>query len=84
MISLGDKVRCRLTGVTGIATCKQEWLYGCNRWVIQPELEEGKQTPPEQLAFDEPQLEVLEKSVVKQDDHSTGGTKPAMLNTKPI
>lgn len=64
-IELGDKVRDKITGFTGIAVATSIWLYGCNRIVVQPtELDKdgGKKCTD---TFDEFQLEILEKSVVK-------------------
>lgn len=70
-IELGSKVRCRITGYTGIITGRHEWLYGCRRYTVQAqELKDGK--PIENIGADEDQLEVLgavEAHVVKD----TGG-----------
>jgi hypothetical protein len=58
MVQLGDKVRDRVTGATGIATGIAEYLYGCRRISVQPvRLDKGK--PVEGQWFDEPSLIVL-------------------------
>lgn len=58
MLNLGDRVRDKITGYTGIIMARTEWLYGCNRYIVQAEaLHDGK--PVEHQAFDEPQLEVV-------------------------
>lgn len=57
-IRLGQQVRDRVTGYTGIAIARTEWLNGCVRIAIQaPVDKEGKHT--DALSFDEPQIEVL-------------------------
>lgn len=59
MINLGDKVRDRITGLTGIAIGRTEWLFGCVRMIVQPqELREGK--PIDAVSIDEPQLDLVE------------------------
>ena len=56
MIRLGDKVRDNITGFTGVATGRTEYLYGCVRICIEPaELHDGK--PVEALWFDEQRLD---------------------------
>lgn len=63
VIELGDKVRDRVTGYTGIVIGEATWLYGCKRLVIQSQdLKDGK--PVDSLNIDEPQAELLEKNVV--------------------
>lgn len=56
MIKLGAKVTDSITGFTGIATARTEYLYGCVRVSVEPtELHEGK--PVEAQYFDEQRLE---------------------------
>lgn len=63
-VELGDKVRDKVTGFTGIAVSRIFWLYGCNRIGIQPPVgKDGKR--PETEYFDEPQCEVVKKGVIK-------------------
>lgn len=63
-VNLGDKVRDKITGMTGIVTSRTEHLYGCNHlWVNPQELKDGK--PVEGAYFDEDRVEVLERSVIK-------------------
>lgn len=72
MIKLGTKVRDKVTGVTGIAIARTEWLNGCARIVVQPqEVKDGK--PVESTCVDEPQIEVVD------DDHVL--TKGRVTNT---
>ncbi len=61
MIQLGDKIRDKVTGVTGIATQRIEMLNGCVQYTIrQPVDKDGK--IPEMWSYDEQQLEVVEKN----------------------
>jgi hypothetical protein len=75
MIQLGDKVRDRVSGVTGIAVCKSEWFNGCLRWTVQqPASKDGKL--PELVSFDVEQLDVLKAGAVKPSKRATGGPMP--------
>jgi hypothetical protein len=61
---LGDRVKCRVTGYTGIVTAVTHWLNGCRRLGIQDEkLKDGK--PAEAQYFDDEQLEVVKRGVHK-------------------
>lgn len=56
---LGDQVKDRVTGFTGIITCRIEWLNGCLRYGVQPqELKDGKRI--DDAAFDEGDLVLIE------------------------
>lgn len=57
MIQLGTKVRDLITGVSGIAVGRTEWLYGCTRIAVESaELtKDGK--PSEALWWDEQRVE---------------------------
>ena len=58
MIDLGSKVKDMITGFTGIAIGRTEWLYGCTRIVVESqELKDGKTVKPEW--FDEQRVEEL-------------------------
>ncbi len=68
MVELGSTVKDILTGFTGIATGRTEWLFGCTRIAIEPtKLKEGK--PIDAEWFDEQRVEVIKK------------TKPIMSET---
>ena len=71
---LGDRVRCRVTGYTGIVKSITSYLNGCDRVSIQaPSKEDG--TIPKDLYVDIMQVEVLTTQVVPEsDDKSTGGS----------
>jgi hypothetical protein len=55
MVKLGDKVTDSITGFSGIAVARTEYLYGCVRITVQPtELRDGK--PQDADYFDEQRL----------------------------
>jgi hypothetical protein len=55
MIKLGEIVVDSISGFTGVATAKTEWLYGCVRICVTPkELKDGK--PVDEQWFDEQRL----------------------------
>ncbi len=71
-INLGDKVKDKVTGFTGIAIGRTTWLHGCDRYVVQPIVgKDGKL--PENQVFDELQLEVVSKKKGKRSENQTGG-----------
>jgi len=64
MIGLGDRIKDRISGVTGIVTSVSDFLYGCRRLGLQPEgHKDGK--PAESFWIDEPQAILLKSQVVK-------------------
>lgn len=63
-IQLGDRARCRITKVAGVATCISNWLNGCRRVSIQPETLDKEGKPMELITFDEEQLEIIKRGVV--------------------
>lgn len=79
-VSLGDKVRDEVTGFEGIVLGKSEFLYGCTRVGVQPKLgSDGKII--EASWFDEPQLKVIKKAVIKKqtkEQSEIGGPMPSV------
>lgn len=56
---LGSRLRCRVTGYTGIAVTVEQHLNGCVQYGIKPEVgKDGKM--PEGWAIDSQQLELLD------------------------
>jgi len=56
--NLGDQLRDKITGFTGIATGRTEWLNGCIRYALQSEkLKDGAVQSSEH--FDEEQLDLV-------------------------
>lgn len=58
MITLGSRVRDKITGFQGIVTSRHEYLNGCVRFAVQPEGLDKDDKIPEDKVFDEPQLEL--------------------------
>jgi hypothetical protein len=62
-IELGDRVQDKITGLGGIVVGRSEWLYGCERLIVQPEeVTDGK--PAESFSLDEPQADLVAKAAV--------------------
>ncbi len=78
-ITLGAKVRCRVTGFTGIVTSITDYLNGCTRCMVEPGVDkDGKMM--EDAHFDVQQLAVevsdptgLAAGVAAIEAASTGG-----------
>ncbi len=78
-IELGDKVKDSVSGFTGIATAKHDWLHGCTRFTVQPVVDKDKKLPEPQT-FDEPQLVLISKRTIAFTPKTaprTGGPRPA-------
>jgi hypothetical protein len=56
MIALGVVVRDKVTGFTGIAENRATFMYGCDRYCVQPKIDKDGKIP-DSVMIDEPQLE---------------------------
>lgn len=64
MIKLGQKVKDKITGFTGIAVAKAEYLTGCTQIGISPPMgKDGKLG--ESMYFDWTRLEVLDSKPIE-------------------
>jgi len=81
MINLGDKVKDSVSGFTGIAICRHVYLNGCARITLQPLIKKNGELP-EAENFDEPQLKVVKRRVVKEGKKDTGGPERYMPNPR--
>ena len=87
MITLGSVVRDSITGFSGIAVARTEWLYGCSRIGVEPaELRDGK--PIETQWFDEQRVVVVEARLpaVSPDSSATSGgpqRDPSRASNRP-
>jgi hypothetical protein len=81
-LKLGDRVKDKITGFTGIIVCRMDWLYGCVRYVVQPEhLFEGR--PVANESFDEEQLELVAPDAhIDLEDKTTGGDRDFVANRR--
>ena len=72
-IKLGDKVRCKITGFTGTAVAKTEFINGCVQWSVVPRVKDARKqiTMPEEIGIDEQSLEIvpLKKKKIKKSDN---------------
>lgn len=72
VINLGDEARDTVTGFTGICVCRTEYISGCARISLQPQVgKDGK--IPDQGHFDEPMCVVLKHARVKAKPTNNGG-----------
>lgn len=63
-LDLGDRIKCRISGFSGIVESATDFLHGCRRLGVGPEtLHEGKSIAREY--FDEPELELTAKAVLQ-------------------
>ena len=76
IMDLGDKVRDKITGFTGIATAVTLYLHKCPLVeVTAKELSEGKLIT---LWFDEPQLEIINRREYKSIYDDEDDFKPSL------
>ena len=74
-IKLGDTVKDRITGFSGVVVAITHWLNGCKRVSVQPRtLHEGK--PIESQVFDIEQLLPVENADNFSAPKPTGGGRP--------
>ena len=73
VIKLGDKVRDKITGITGFATSRTEFINGCTQYGITLRLKKGEpitDSTVQEIAVDSQQLEVVgKKKVIKKSDN---------------
>lgn len=75
-LELGDSVRDRITGYSGIVVAKTHWLNGCVRITLQSQKIKDDYTPVESQTFDEPQLELIQAGAFEKTNPDTGGPAP--------
>ncbi len=71
-IKLGSKVRDKVTGFTGIATAKIEYLNGCIQICIKPPVDKNNKMPDVEYV-DIDQIEILEEEKITFLKKLTGG-----------
>ena len=79
-IKLGDKVRCKLTGFTGTAVAKTEFINGCTQWNVMPKGDKNNKMP-EDVSIDEQSLEVvpIKKKIIKKKENGGPMTRGLKL-----
>jgi hypothetical protein len=87
-IKVGDRVRDRICGLTGICWGITEYLAGCRRIHIQPEKLKEDGSVHEASAFDEPLVEVLDKRALSVEEEpkkkKTGGSSYLSANKPKV
>lgn len=81
-ITLGSLVKDMVTGFTGIATSRTEYLYGCVHIGITSRNLDIQGTPVGAMCFDEQRIIIVDKRdpVVSPDSKATsGGPVPGAL-----
>lgn len=62
-IKIGNKVRCLMTGLTGIASQHVRLLAGTTQWAVQPQMKEGDKEVPGAVNIDEQSLEFIDDGI---------------------
>jgi len=67
MIALGSTVKDMISGFEGVAIARSEWLYGCNRIIVESKtLKDGK--PTDGQWFDEQRIKTIETDTICCDE----------------
>lgn len=74
MVKLGDEVKDKVSGFTGIIVSQHDYLNGCTRFTVQPKVDKDGKLP-DTATFDLPQLEVVnvDAAVNEPKEGRTGG-----------
>jgi hypothetical protein len=79
-IQLGSKVKDRVTGFSGIATARIEYITGCVQYAVTPDsLQDG--LPIDNQWFDECRLDVQRGKIVTMAPTDNGG--PSTFGSMP-
>ena len=74
--AMGDRVRDRISGWTGIVIGCTHWLNGCIRYGVQKEKLQPKEGKFEDVPwFDEQQLELVKRGAFNAETKPTGGPR---------
>jgi len=70
--SLGDKVKCQVTGHEGIVIALNQWLNGCKQYCVKGKIDKDKKVPEGEW-IDENQLKLVKADVLNIKKKPTGG-----------
>jgi hypothetical protein len=70
---LGQRVKDRVTGFTGIATNRLEYLNGCIQYCVKPQHKEGEKIPDGEY-IDQQQLELVDEGITVKSKKTGGYT----------
>jgi hypothetical protein len=62
-VELGDRVKDKISGLSGVVVGVTNWLFGCRRLCVAPETSKDG-VPASNFTVDEPQIEILQKGVL--------------------
>lgn len=62
-VDVGDRVKDRITGFTGVIESRTVWLNGCARVAVKPEELDKDGKPKDAIMFDVTQLDLLQARV---------------------
>jgi len=71
-INLGNKVKCKVTGFTGIVVSRIEYINGCIQYGIKPPVKKDEMKSPDTEYIDEQQIEFVDVGIYV-DPKPTGG-----------
>ena len=72
-VHLGDEVKDKVSGFSGVVTSITEYLNGCRRIGIQPPVKADDGKLPDAFLIDEVQLEVIKKEKFSKGSEKKGG-----------
>lgn len=72
-IKLGDKVKDKISGFTGIATAMAKYLNGCTRILVEPSKLDDDGKIIKAIWFDDVQIEVVESGAFAKGKKKVGG-----------
>lgn len=72
-IKLGDTVKCKYTGYTGVAVARTDFINGCIQFLIAPKWDK-KTIMQEEIGIDSQSLILIKKKKQpREEKESTGG-----------
>lgn len=79
-IKLGDKVRDKITGYTGIAVARTEFINGCIQYTVARKLKNGQDLNPiGEPSIDEMCLEVIQEKVIISKEYENEDKKKVQV-----
>lgn len=76
-IKLGNEYRDKVTGFTGTATAKTEYLNGCVQFILESKVKpEAPGEKPNSIWVDEQQLEEVKANPAPAQRRTGGGVRP--------
>ncbi len=85
MVQLGDKIRDRINGFTGICTGRSEFIFGCVQVLVAPLTVTPEGKHPDSVWLDEARVEVVAKGALERPGSApsrSGGPQSVMPTAK--